>query len=92
MAAIALAESLRVWLERIRSETPKAGPSYVARRTGLPQSTVSRILRRDRPGMVRIDTIDKIAETFEIEQWQAVWYIQAGQIPAPAEPRKLPVT
>ena len=55
--------------------------AYVKARTGLPQPTISRIVRKERPGFVRIPTLDQIAKYLDLKTWQVVHLIETGTPP-----------
>ena len=84
---MALSDQLREWLEKIGSEYPynRGTTQYISARTGLQQPNVSRVRLADRPGQLRFESLDRMADHLDVDAWVVVHLIQTGTPPPLSE-------
>lgn len=78
-----LSDQLREWLEKIGAGHPhKHGTTqYIVARTGLLQPNVSRIRLGVRLGLLRFESLDRMADHLGVDAWVVVHLIQTGTAP-----------
>ncbi len=85
--SMALSDKFREWLAKQTERREHGWKTEVADRVGLDRSYVNKVLNKRRPGKLRLDALERIADHLGCAIWQVVWMIENGVPELPIEMR-----
>jgi transcriptional regulator with XRE-family HTH domain len=85
--AMSLSDKFREWLGKQTGSRAHGWKTEVAELVGLDRSYVNKVLNKKRPGRLRLEALEQMAEHLHCKAWQVVWMIEHGVPDLPVEMR-----